>query len=283
MKKKKKWLWPVAIILLLIWLYCENNVLSVSEYRIFVPQEYGDLNGLTIVHISDLHNKEFGEGQERILKIVREAEPDIIAVTGDVIDSARTDVDVAVEFMTGAVQYAPVYFVSGNHEAWAAEAYQELELQLEQLGVQILDGEQERFSYNGVAVTVLGIPDPDMPGENVAVSRIHLEEMTQDVTGEYCILLAHRPELFSLYAENEMNLVLSGHAHGGQIRIPFVGGVVAPNQGLWPAYTEGVYTEGSTAMVVSRGLGNSIIPVRINNRPEVVIIELTTEEQSRRE
>ena len=80
-----------------------------------------------------------------------------------------------------------------------------------------------------------------------------------------------------------MNLVLSGHAHGGQIRIPFVGGVVAPNQGLWPAYTEGVYTEGSTAMVVSRGLGNSIIPVRINNRPEVVIIELTTEEQSRRE
>ena len=92
----------------------------------------------------------------------------------------------------------------------------------------------------------------------------------------YTILLSHRPELFETYAQNNVDLVFSGHAHGGQFRIPFVGGIVAPNQGLFPEYDAGMYTEGNTNMVVSRGIGNSVIPFRLNNRPEVILVELTT-------
>ena len=96
-------------------------------------------------------------------------------------------------------------------------------------------------------------------------------------TDSYTILLSHRPELFSVYAEQEMNLVLSGHAHGGQFRLPLVGGLVAPNQGFFPEYDSGVYTEHGTSMVVSRGIGNSLFPFRFNNRPEVILIELKSE------
>ena len=93
----------------------------------------------------------------------------------------------------------------------------------------------------------------------------------------YVVLLSHRPELFNSYVENNVDLVFSGHAHGGQFRIPFIGGIVAPNQGVFPKYDAGIFTEGNTNMVVSKGVGNSIIPFRVNNRPEVILIELTVQ------
>ena len=103
-----------------------------------------------------------------------------------------------------------------------------------------------------------------------------LEELhTEDDV--FTILLSHRPELFDIYADHGMDLILSGHAHGGQFRLPFIGGLVAPNQGLFPEYDAGIYTEGNTNMLVSRGVGNSILPFRINNRPEVILIELQAE------
>ncbi|MEA4849164.1 MAG: hypothetical protein VB106_18170 [Clostridiaceae bacterium] len=145
-------------------------------------------------------------------------------------------------------------------------------------GAVILRNESTAIEYGGNFIRLLGLDDPDFitkgnATEHASMLNITLKSILSK-DNEYTILLSHRPELFDLYAANGIDLVLSGHAHGGQVRLPFVGGLVAPNQGLFPKYYEGVYENGQMKMVVSRGLGNSIAPVRINNRPELVVITL---------
>ena len=124
----------------------------------------------------------------------------------------------------------------------------------------------------------MGIDDPSFQedylfGDSESVVRQAIYDLQNESDG-YTILLSHRPELFDLYVETEMDLVFSGHAHGGQFRLPFVGGLVAPNQGFFPKYDAGLFSEGSTNMIVSRGVGNSIIPIRFNNRPEIIVATL---------
>jgi predicted MPP superfamily phosphohydrolase len=227
--------------------------------------------------VSDLHNEQFGDGQQGLISKIEAIGPDMIAVTGDLIDARHTNTAVAMEFIEAAVKIAPVYFVTGNHEAWSGE-YEALKQQLIQAGVNVLDGKVEEVAYKGEQITLLGIEDPSFSERSAYVGDQEtvdesIKELVYDKAG-YSILLSHRPEVFSIYAANEVNLVLTGHAHGGQFRIPFVGGVVAPDQGLFPQYTSGVFIENDTQMVVSRGLGNSIIPFRINNRPELVVVKL---------
>ena len=130
-------------------------------------------------------------------------------------------------------------------------------------------------------ITLIGVNDPSYQtdylfGDSETVMNTKLEELLTE-NGEFTVLLSHRPELFDAYTDHGMDLVLSGHAHGGQFRLPFIGGLVAPNQGLFPEYDAGIYTENNTNMLVSRGVGNSILPFRINNRPEVILIELQAE------
>ena len=125
----------------------------------------------------------------------------------------------------------------------------------------------------------MGIEDPSFQedylfGDSESVARQAIENLQNESDG-YMILLSHRPELFDLYVETEMDLVFSGHAHGGQFRLPFIGGLVAPNQGFFPKYDAGQFKEENTTMIVSRGVGNSIIPIRINNRPEIIVARLT--------
>ena len=149
----------------------------------------------------------------------------------------------------------------------------------------LLSGDREmaaqavELERDGEKITLVGLSDPDFTvrsdifGEVPAMVSTKLESLA-DTESSYTILLSHRPELFESYASSGIDLVLSGHAHGGQFRLPFIGGLVAPNQGLFPKDDAGLYTESSTQMVVSRGIGNSIIPVRFNNRPEIVVVEL---------
>lgn len=130
----------------------------------------------------------------------------------------------------------------------------------------------------GETITLIGVNDPSYQtdylfGDAETVMDTKLEELHADDDG-FTILLSHRPELFDTYADHDMDLILSGHAHGGQFRLPFIGGLVAPNQGLFPKYDAGIYTEDNTSMLVSRGVGNSILTFRINNPPEVILIEL---------
>lgn len=199
-------------------------------------------------------------------------------ITGDLVDSGHTDIDIAIRFAEEAARIAPVYYVTGNHEARLSQ-YDRLRNGLEAAGVSMLEDRAVELERDGEKITLVGLSDPDFTvrsdifGEVPAMVSTKLDSLA-DTESSYTILLSHRPELFESYASSGIDLVLSGHAHGGQFRLPFIGGLVAPNQGLFPKYDAGVYMESSTQMVVSRGIGNSIIPVRFNNRPEIVIVEL---------
>ncbi len=268
--KKKLLLCAAAalMIVLAVWTVWGNTALMVSRVTVKAPVK------LRIAHISDLHNAQFGEGNGELLRLLTETEPDIIAVTGDLVDSRHTDTAAALEFIKGAVGIAPVYYVPGNHEARLAD-YGELKSGLEAAGAAVL--EDRAVLYNDV--NIIGLADPDfalsgnVPGESEAMARVKLSGLVDP--GRYNILLSHRPELFEAYAASGIGLALTGHAHGGQFRLPFIGGLIAPGQGLFPKYDSGLYTEGGSHMAVSRGLGNSVIPIRFNNRPEILLIDLT--------
>ena len=283
MKTKKKKiivLSVVAIFLLalIIWIVWGNKALELNTYNITgndIPKEF---DGFRIAQVSDLHNAEMGKDNEKLISMLVDVEPDIIVITGDMIDSRNTKVDVALNFAEQAVKIAPCYYVTGNHEARVDE-YRDLKDGLIELGVTVLEDAKTQIVLSGESITLVGVDDPSFQtdylfGDDETVMNSELNELISEEDG-YVILLSHRPELFDTYVENKVDLIFSGHAHGGQFRIPFIGGVVAPNQGVFPKYDAGIYSEGDTNMVVSRGVGNSIIPFRINNRPEVILIELT--------
>lgn len=258
------------------WLWWGNravmvHTISVTDQRL--PQEF---EGFRIAQISDLHNEVFGTGNGELLTLLAGTRPDIIIITGDLIDSRRTDVSAALEFVRGAVEIAPVYYVAGNHESRIPEEFWMLERCMENLGVSVLRGERTLLTREGAAIALIGVDDPTFQDKDSAnwpgIVEEELGKLREE--GLYSILLIHRPELLETYARAGMNLVFSGHAHGGQVRIPFVGGVIAPNQGFFPQYDGGLYTMGDTQLVVSRGLGNSLCPLRVNNRPEIVLAEL---------
>lgn len=261
------------------WCFWQNKAVRTTVYVIESSKLKPDAPDITIIQISDLHNAEFGDKQEKLIRKIKEAKPDIIAVTGDLIDSNHTDIGKAMELISQAATIAPVYFVTGNHEAWAAEGYIRLKREMENAGVHILDGISETFSMGGQQICLMGAKDPAFYARTeYGDAQSVMNEAIGDIScdgGIYKLLLSHRPELFQVYVDNGIDLVLAGHAHGGQFRLPFIGGVVAPGQGLFPKYTSGIFAEGETEMIVSRGLGNSIIPIRINNRPELVVVRIT--------
>ena len=267
----------LALLALIIWTVWGNTALELNTYKVSSNALPDAFDGYRIAHVSDLHNAEMGDGNEKLLAMLREAEPDLIAITGDMIDSRNTNIAVALAFAEEAMQIAPCYYVTGNHEARVSE-YDELKTGLEAVRVIVLDDERMELALSSESITLLGVDDPSFStdylfGDAASVVSSKLAELTAEEDG-FTVLLSHRPELFDTYVDSDMNLVLSGHAHGGQFRLPFVGGLVAPNQGLFPKYDAGLYTEGSTNMIVSRGIGNSLLPFRFNNRPQVILIEL---------
>lgn len=281
MKKNKRWKWLslfAATIVLISWIAWGNTALELNEYQIKSDKIPDAFYGFRIAQISDLHNVELGEGNARLLEILNKAEPDIIVFTGDSIDSYHTEVEVSLRFVEKAVKIAPCYYVTGNHEArLPREVYLDFEEKMQEYGVEILHDEVVLIEREGESISLGGIDDSSFASKysNGYHSNLsnHIEELfTED---GFQILLSHRPELFGIYVDAGVDLVFSGHAHGGQFRLPLVGGLVAPNQGLFPEYDAGLFLEDGTNMVVSRGIGNSIIPVRVNNRPEVVVVELS--------
>ena len=283
-KIKKKHIIMLAIvtvlILLIIWIAYGNTDLEIYKYNVKSEDIPSEFDNFRIVQISDLHNAEFGENNEKLLFMLEECEPDIILITGDLVDSRRTDIEIGITFAKKATMIAPTYYVTGNHEARIDE-YEELINGLQQAGVHVLQNECVLLEQSGETIAIAGIEDPSFATDYLFGDS---ETVTNDVLSElidediYTVLLAHRPELFNTYLECEADLVFSGHAHGGQFRIPFVGGLVAPNQGLFPKYDAGIYSKEGTDMIVSRGIGNSILPFRINNRPEIVVVELENKE-----
>ncbi len=279
---RKKKIWTVvrtAFFVLILWTIWGNVTVKTTVWDIkdnSIPEGF---DGYRIAQISDLHNAEFGENHAKLLSILEKEQPNIIVITGDLVDANHTDMDIAVSFAEQATQIAPCYYVTGNHEAWLGERYDDLEKRLKDCGVNVLRNQAERITANGDSVWLMGVDDPDFAESGIFDLSSCIIAAKAEHTGneaEYKILLSHRPELFHTYVKEGIHLVFCGHAHGGQFRLPFIGGLVAPNQGIFPQYDSGIYQEKDTTMVVSRGIGNSIIPVRLNNRPEVVIAVMHT-------
>lgn len=268
-----------AAAVLILWTVWDNMTVGMTHVTVASSRLPASFDHFKIVVVSDLHNAEFGTENDSIVRLVEEEAPDLIALTGDLVDSSRTNLDIAAKLTQKLATIAPCCYVTGNHEAWIGKQYQELEKRLLDAGVVILHDQSVPLTKKGETIQLAGLDDPDFTDgdsssdQNMWKSRIEQMHLTDD----YCILLSHRPEAFEAYAASKIDLVLSGHAHGGQFRLPFLGGIVAPNQGFFPKYDAGMYTENDTTMVVSRGIGNSIIPVRFYNQPELVCVELVCE------
>lgn len=265
----KKFLGFVAIVVAFIIItYIGNTTIAVTQQEIRLSGLPQELEGLRVAQVSDLHDAVFGEEQQDLIAKVAEQDPDLIFITGDVVDSNRYNLEQSLQAVAGFVELAPVYYVTGNHEI-ATGKVDEIKSSLSQLGVTVLSNEVETLTVQGQTLEIFGIDDP--------LNGIPVEEALAEHprTDQPRLTLSHRPEVFEEYVKSGENLVFSGHAHGGQIRIPGLGGLIAPGQGFFPQYTAGVYEEGETQMVVSRGLGNSLFPVRIFNRPEVVTVILS--------
>ncbi len=269
----------IAIILIIlgaVYLYWGNNSLTVGRHTLSPANLPESFSGFRIVQVSDLHNKDF---KGRLIRKISSLNPDIIVITGDIIDSRHTDTDIALKFAENAVKIAPVYYVTGNHESRLKDIYPEFRESLENLGVTVLDCRSVTLEKNGDEIVLAGMNDLTFYGsstlnENTIVFKEMLNNLGREKGDRTGILLSHRPEIFDTYVESGFDIVLTGHAHGGQIRLPFVGGILTPNQGFFPEYDAGLYQKENTSMIISRGLGNSLFPFRIGNRPEIILCEL---------
>lgn len=259
----------VLLIVIVLLLFCnfQNKHLETTHYTYETEQLGVDLDGYRIVQISDLHNAKFGKNNQKLVDRIRECAPDMIVLTGDLVDSNHTNVDRVVQFVDEIVKICPVYYVTGNHEYWLEKSeYDELMDGLVSAGVVILDNQVVEISRGDAKFRLVGLDDRSLADGTLEALLSDEKELT--------VVLAHEPQYFARYAGTGVDLVLSGHAHGGQFRLPFVGGIVAPDQGFLPEYTAGEYYMNGTEMIVSRGLGNSVIPVRLFNYPEIVCVDL---------
>lgn len=271
----------IVLLLLAVFFTWQNNhivINKISYKNKNIPRAF---NGFKILQISDLHNKNF----DGILsKRIKSVNPDIVVITGDIIDRHRTDVDIAIKFIEEIKDTYPIYYISGNHEN-SSPYFDELKDKLKNNGVKILDNSVERIRRNDEFITLLGVADVTRNKWNKDYMlykrndyyRLVIDKLKKDSKEEFSILLSHRPELINIYAEKNIDLAFTGHAHGGQVRLPLIGGLYSPGQGVFPKYTSGIHKIKNTSLVVSRGLGNSGFPFRIFNRPEIVLVNLVSE------
>lgn len=237
-------------------------------------------DGFVLCQVSDVHNEARGEENAVLLRALREAAPDLICITGDFLDSRRTDLDFALELAGQLAEIAPAVYVTGNHEARLKDL-SALEAGLAARGVQVLRDDWMPLARGGEEIALLGLDDPGFAAgedwtlaEGLDQTQARLSALLAQAGDRFSLVLSHRPELLPAYAEAGADLVLSGHAHGGQVRLPGIGGLFAPGQGILPRLTSGVHARGETRLVVSRGLGNSAFPLRVFNPPEIVTVTL---------
>lgn len=254
----------IAVPAALAYFLYENNRLTVSDYTFESKKLPASFDGFKIVHLSDLHNKSFGRGNHRLLELISLESPDIIVISGDLLDSRHTNKAVALDFLRKVSKIAPTFYTTGNHE----DRFHEDEMadflkDAEQAGATVLTQDTVTLTIGTDKIRLCGLADKYRSREN-------LRTLMKGSSDTFTILISHRPQYGKLYSECGADLTFSGHAHGGQMRLGKLGSLIAPDQGFFPKYSEGIHYFGNSATIISRGLGNSLIPTRINNLPEVV-------------
>lgn len=254
--------------LVILFFYFQKYSLVVKRYTVVVPHLPEDFHDFTILHLSDLHNKEFGRDQRRLVDLINREDFDLVAVTGDLIDKRNPKSEPAIKLLTN-LREKPIYFVPGNHEWWAGF---QMRPELADLGVKILENSSEKIVRGNSFIWLLGVDDPYLKRDRLELAVQNVDDLTPK------ILLAHAPDIYQTAVDHQMDLVLVGHTHGGQVRIPFIGAVIIPGQGLFPEFDYGRFTSQKTTMIINGGLGESGLPIRLNIRPEIVLIKLVPEE-----
>ncbi|MFD2830618.1 metallophosphoesterase [Corticicoccus populi] len=261
-------------------LYKEDKDLVVDSRTITHKNIPESFDGYKLVHVSDFHNAYFGRRSKHLLKLIEAQKGDVILMTGDIIDRRTPNLKRAVHFIGGMTRILPTYYITGNHEAHY-KRWPKLKEAIVNSEMVRLDNQMIQLERNGSSINLAGINDPWFFGHEddpfvFQRFKMQLVEMVKKAVEDdsFTILMSHRPELFSMYRTMPVDLVLSGHAHGGQIRLPFVKGLYAPHQGVLPKYTEGIHESSGTTLSISRGLGNSRFPFRVFNHPEIVVITL---------
>lgn len=267
--RKKILLILLSILILLIFLWYQNNHIVTDVFVYKTDKLSVNADKFSIVQISDLHNAQFGKNNLNLLNEINNINPDIIAITGDIVDSNHTNINTAINFVRETAKKYPVYYVTGNHEYWLDDSQKgNLFDGIKDAGAVILNNEKTLINTNHDMISLIGLDDKNL---NDTTLESIIEKCDKN---NLIVVLAHEPQYIDNYCEAGADLVLTGHAHGGQIILPLLGALIAPEQGFFPKYTRGCFKKNNTTMYVSRGLGNSVIPVRLFNYPEIVCIEL---------
>lgn len=258
-----------------------------------IPEEF---NGYTIVQVSDLHNTKFGKNQARLIKRIKQSNPNVIVITGDLIykrsKNMEKEISDVTDFVNNIVKIAPVYFVTGNHEIQTGGKYlNKIRENLTKAGATLLNETFVKLNFKDKYINLAGINDLEIYYDYYVNEHMKngkdLEGIEEEIINnllakiklndsEFNVLLTHQPQFIEIYAKYKYDLVFAGHAHGGQIRMPFIGPLIAPGQGLFPKYTSGLHICENTKMIISRGLGKSKIP-RFLSEPELIICKLYSE------
>ncbi len=244
-----------------------DTSIAVPVYKIYSDKV---TKPVRIVLLTDFHSSSYGKGQQVLIDAVNAQKPDVILFAGDIFEDVRSHKH-SIELMERLGKAYPCYYVTGNHEVWSGEV-NEIKETVRSLGVTVLEGKGEVRDLGGQKIRICSVDDP-AGGKQFS----DCVNMTGD--GVFTALMSHRPDLVDLYSGKGFDLVVSGHAHGGQVRIPgLLNGLYAPDQGVFPKYAGGRYllADGSTEMIVSRGLCKNVLP-RVFNRPEAVVIDIEPE------
>ncbi len=239
-----------------------------------LPQAFDNFK---IAQVSDIHCDKVGLSDLSFINKIKNFNPDMIVITGDILDSYNNNMDIAYNILSQLTIIAPCYFVSGNHELRLPKEYAELKNIMKKLNITYVHNSNLLITKNNESLNLVGVEDYNFfKNEDKLNHRANFTKTLEKLysPNHFNILLSHRPEKFPIYVEAKYELIFSGHAHGGQWRLPFVGGIFSPSQGFFPKYTNGNYVLKNSTMIVSQGLGNSSFPIRINNRIELVLATL---------
>lgn len=271
----------ILIVFILIFFYYENNILHINKLKVKLNVE----NPFKIIHLSDIHSKEFGVDNKKLIKKMKKLKPDLIVITGDLINTDGKNIEKMITLLKKLDSIAKVYYILGNHEH-RLKGLNEIINRLKDLKISVLINEIDSIVIKGNKINILGLDENQASRDDYKKRKKGIYEYKDysnlfnklELEDGIKIVLSHYPENFSLigemsYKNYDFDLMLSGHAHGGQFRFPFIGGLYAPGQGILPKYTGGLYKEKNT-LIVSRGLGPSRFPLRLFNRPEIVSIDI---------
>ena len=272
MKKIRRLLALLALFALAAgFVYWQNFTLQVEPVELFFESLPPQFDGLRVAELSDLHGRSFGENNVRLLRTLQKARPDMICICGDLFDE-KTDLTMLEPLLTGLTDIAPVYYVTGNHE-WQVKNLRETLQKIRAWGVTVLENEGRVLSRAGAEMVVAGVHDPCGPYDMKTPAAL-VHELRSAQGNDFILMLSHRNDELAMWSQLGVQMVLSGHCHGGVVRLPFVGGVFGTRRELFPEYDAGVYRQDGTTLFVSRGLGYTNVHFRLFNRPHVPIMIL---------